>query len=183
VAPRPAPPAVAGAARSPRIVERLLALDLVRSARGVALFWPMEERHEVDLRALDVRLRERGVRLAYPSVDAETEAMTFRFVTNPSAMQPRALGFHEPSPLEPEALPSEIDVIIAPALAADPAGQRIGYGGGYYDKALPLFAPPASTVAVLFDFQLIAESPVTAGDVPAGWIVTDARTLQAQREV
>ncbi len=178
---RQALPTGACAERSARIVERLLALEVVRSARGVALFWPMEERHEVDLRALDVRLRERGVRLAYPSVDAETEAMTFRVVAHPSAMQPRAFGFHEPSPLEPEALPSEIDVIIVPALAADPGGQRIGYGGGYYDKTLPLFAPPASTVAVLFDFQLIAESPITEGDVPAGSIVTDARTLQAQR--
>ena len=63
-----------------------------------------------------------------------------------------------------------------PALAYDPAGFRIGYGAGHYDRTLPL-CTRAKTVGVCFDFQLIAEVPVTPGDVPVSLVVTEARTL------
>jgi 5-formyltetrahydrofolate cyclo-ligase len=170
-------PASACAERSSRIVERLSALEPIVQARSVALFWPIEERHEVDLRALDARLRERGARVAYPAVDPETRAMTFRFVQDTGSMLEQGFGFREPSQDSPEAPPGALDVIVVPALAVDPTGHRLGYGVGYYDRTLPAFAPPAVTVAVAFDFQLLAELPVTAGDVSVSWVVTDTRTL------
>jgi 5-formyltetrahydrofolate cyclo-ligase len=169
--------------RSARIVERLAALEPVRLARAVALFWPIEERHEVDLRALDLRLRERGARIAYPTVDPETRAMTFRFVSHPDAMQEQGFGFREPAQSAPEATPGTgdaLDVIVVPALAIDPTGHRIGYGAGYYDATLPSHAPPAQTIGVAFDFQLIAEVPATEGDVRLGWVVTDGREMRAE---
>ncbi len=180
---RGAMPASACAARSARVIERLLALPPVARARSVSLFWPMVERREVDLRALDARLRALGVRVAYPFVDPETQAMTFRFVSDPASMvaAPRlgGGGLVEPRPEEAAASRGELDVVVVPALAIDPRGHRIGYGAGYYDRALPGFAPPAVTVAVAFDFQLVAEVPTTEGDVPVDWAVTDARVLRA----
>ncbi len=175
---RKALPASACSERSARIVSRLIALAPLAPARSVCLFWPIEERHEVDLRALDRVLRERGARVAYPAVDAGTRAITFRFVANTDAMIVGGLGVHEPADSEPEARRGEVEAIIVPALALDPRGHRIGYGAGYYDRALPGFAPPAVTVAVAYDFQLVAEVPEMPGDVPVDWVVTDARTLE-----
>jgi 5-formyltetrahydrofolate cyclo-ligase len=173
-------PASACAARSLRIVEQLMGLPPIVQARGVALFWPMEDRHEVDLRLLHDRLRDRGARLAYPASDAENGALTFHFVSEAAAMQPNALGVREPSSEKPEAAPGEIDVVLVPALAADPRGHRIGYGAGYYDRALPRFSRTATTVCVVFDFQLLVDLPDTPGDVPVAWIVTETRTLRAE---
>jgi 5-formyltetrahydrofolate cyclo-ligase len=173
-------PASACAERSARIVDRVASLEPVATARAVALFWPIEAHHEVDLRNLDARLRARGARVAYPGVDAETGTMTFRFADDLEAMQEHALGFREPPPGAPAASPGELDAIVVPALAVDPRGHRIGYGGGYYDRALPPVAPPAIAVAVAFDFQLVAEVPNTEGDVAVGWVVTDARSLRAE---
>ena len=178
---RKALPVTACTARSEKIAERLASLEPIAGARAVALFWPIEERHEVDLRPLDARLRSRGARVAYPGVDPETGAMAFRFVADPDAMEEQGFGFREPSPRAPEAAPGELDVIVVPALAADPRGHRIGYGAGYYDRTLPRFAPPAVGVTVAFDFQLVAEVPSTEGDVEVDWIVTDARALRAER--
>ncbi len=172
-------PASACAERSARIVGRLLELEPLGRARTVALFWPIEERHEVDLRALDARLRERGVRVAYPAVDPETGVMTFRFVKRPDAMLEQGFGFREPAMTEPEAAAGDLDVVVVPALAVDPRGHRIGYGAGYYDRTLPRFVPSAISVVVAFDFQLLSELPETERDVTAAWIVTDARTLAA----
>ncbi|WP_437672924.1 5-formyltetrahydrofolate cyclo-ligase [Sorangium sp. So ce131] len=163
--------------RSRRIQRALAELPAVASARRVALFYPIEDRNEVDLRELDPLLRARGVRVAYPAIDPESRAMTFRFVADPEAMEERGLGFREPAPSDEEA--SELDVIVVPALQIDPRGHRIGYGAGFYDRTLPRFSPPAHTVGVAFDFQLIAEVPSTKEDVPLATIVTDARVLAA----
>jgi 5-formyltetrahydrofolate cyclo-ligase len=177
---RRALPASVCAEKSARIVERLWTLEPVAGARTLALFWPMEERREVDLRALGERARARGVRVAYPAIDPATREMTFRFPADPAAMEPGALGIPEPSPADPEAGPAELEAIVVPALAVDPRGQRIGYGAGFYDRALPRYASSVTTVAVAFDFQLVAEIPDEALDVPVAWVVTDARVLSCR---
>ncbi len=172
---RGALPAATCAEKSARVVARLLALEPVEAARSVALFWPLAERREVDLRAADAELRARGVRIAYPSV-ADDDAPIFRFVDDPVTMGLHTLGFRQPAAGAPEA--GDLDVVVVPALAVDPRGHRIGYGAGHYDRALAALRPAAS-VAVAFDFQLIAEAPDTEGDVAVGWIVTDERALKA----
>jgi 5-formyltetrahydrofolate cyclo-ligase len=174
---RKALPATACAGRSARIAERLAALEPIARARSVCLFWPIEDRHEVDLRPLDARLRGRGVRVAYPGIDPSDGVMTLRFVTHPDAMELHGFGFREPSLRDPDPRPGDIDAIVVPALAVDPRGHRIGYGAGHYDRALPRFAPPAVSIAVAFDFQVVAETPDTAHDVPVEWIVTDVRAV------
>jgi 5-formyltetrahydrofolate cyclo-ligase len=176
---RGALPLAARLERSRRIGARLLALEAVAQAQAVALFWPMQEKNEVDLRSVEETLRARGTRIAFPCALAETRKLTFRFVRDPGALLDRGAGFCEPDPSEPEAQPGELDVIVVPALAVDPSGHRIGYGLGYYDATLPDHAAHAVSIAVAFDFQLIAEVPATSGDVPTNWIVTDARTIRA----
>jgi 5-formyltetrahydrofolate cyclo-ligase len=173
-------PAVACRDRSAKIVERLASLAPVAGARSVALFWPIEARHEVDLRSLDATLRERGARVAYPALVDEGRAMVFRFVDRPDAMVESPMGLREPAETEPTAARGEIDVIVVPALAIDPRGHRIGYGGGYYDRALGSHAPPAFTVGVAYEFQLLAEIPDREGDVTVAWVVTDARSERAE---
>ncbi len=127
--------------RSARIAARLEAIPSVVAASTIALFWPIEGRNEVDLTALDLRLRAQGKRVAYPSIDPDTRVMTFRLVDDPAAMEERGLGFREPAPAAPEA--DSLDIVVVPALQIDGRGHRIGYGAGFYDGALPRFAPPA----------------------------------------
>jgi len=171
-------PAEACAARSARIVSRLLAHPAILAAKSVASFWPIVERHEVDLRPFDASLRARGVRVAYPGIDAETRAMTFRF-SPAEELEERGFGFCEPAPAAPEAAPGDLDVVVVPAIAIDPVGHRIGYGAGYYDRTLQRFAPPAVTIGVAYDFQLVAEVPFTEHDVALAYVVTDEREIDA----
>jgi 5-formyltetrahydrofolate cyclo-ligase len=171
-------PAEACAERSRALVARLEAHEAVVNAKTIALFWPIESRHEVDLRPLDATLRARGVRIAYPAIDADTNVMTFRFVDDVSALEDKGYGFLEPAADAPIA--TALDAIIVPALAVDPTGHRIGYGAGYYDRTLPAFAPPAVSIAVAYDWQLVAEVPATEGDVRVAWVVTDIRSFDAR---
>jgi len=172
---RKAAPIEACLERSKKIVAALLAEPAVASARAVALFWPIEERHEVDLRGLDASLRARGAELFYPALDPETRVMTFRRVDDVAVLAEAGFGFAEPPLDAPEA--TTLDVIVVPALAVDDRGHRLGYGAGFYDRTLPRFCPPAKAIVVAFDYQLIAEVPITEGDVATDLVVTDARVL------
>ena len=67
--------------------------------------------------------------------------------------------------------------MIVPALAVDETGQRIGYGKGFYDRLLARIAPPASTLVVAYDFEIVAEVPATEHDRRVDVVVTDARTV------
>lgn len=162
--------------RSARIVASLLGLPEIAGARSVALFYPIEGRNEVDLRALDAELRAKGARIAYPAIEQETRVMSFRFVAETEAMEERGLGFREPAEDAEEAI--ALDAIVVPALQIDASGHRIGYGAGYYDRTLPRYSPPATAIGVAFDFQLIAEVPVTEGDVAVSMVVTDQRVFR-----
>jgi 5-formyltetrahydrofolate cyclo-ligase len=165
-------PAAALSKRSARIVETLDKLEVMTSAKTVALFWPIEARHEVDLRDLDVRLRARGIAIAYPSIE-ESGEMTFR-VSTVADLTEDPLGFRGAPRSAPE--PEVIDAIVIPAIALDGSGRRLGYGAGFYDRALPRFAP-AKKIGVAYDFQLLAEVPVSPNDVTMDIVVTDTRTL------
>lgn len=170
-------PAEAATERSTKIIATLEAHPAVVAAKSIALFWPIEARKEVDLRPFDASLRRRDVRIAYPAIDPETDVMTLRFVDDPAGLEEQGYGFAEPPPDAPHA--PELDVVIVPAVAIDPTGHRIGYGAGYYDRTLPRYAPPAVSIAVAYDWQLVAEVPATPHDVRVRWVVTDARTIDA----
>jgi 5-formyltetrahydrofolate cyclo-ligase len=172
-------PESARAARSARIVERVTADPVFTSARRVALFWPMLDRNEIDVRPLDRAARDQGKLVAYPIL---TEGVGIVLLTaDPSELEERGYGFAEPPENAP---PMEIDdglLVIVPALAVDPSGQRVGYGKGYYDRLLARIAPPAFALAVAYDFDVVAEVPVTEGDYPVDMIVTDRRTYRIER--
>ncbi len=174
---RNAAPEAACAARSAAIASRLETLDCVRSARTVAVFRAITSRHEVDLEGFGAALTARGVRVAYPAIDPETRDMTFRFAAV-SDLEDRGFGFAEPGPEAP--LAEALDVVVVPALAVAPSGHRLGYGAGFYDRTLPRFCPPAVAGTVAYDYQLLAEVPVTDGDFATSWVVTDARVLHAE---
>lgn len=61
------------------------------------------------------------------------------------------------------------DAILVPGLAFDAAGNRLGYGGGYYDRFLPQQSQ-AFKVAPVYPFQLVEELPVQAHDRPVDWV-------------
>jgi 5-formyltetrahydrofolate cyclo-ligase len=175
---RAAIPEKARAARSERIVERIVQSPELAAARGVGLFWPMLERNEVDVRPIDAAARAAGKPVAYPFMRDEGD-MTL-LVAEPAALEERGNSFAEPPEDAPE-IASDGLLVIVPALAVDEAGHRIGYGKGFYDRLLARIAPPARAIAVAYDFQVVAEVPATEHDRPVDIVVTDARVLFAAK--
>ena len=75
----------------------------------------------------------------------------------------------------------EIDMAIVPLLAVDKQGNRLGYGGGYYDSFLGEY-PQIKRVGYAFDFQLLPSVPCEEKDIKMQYIVTDKRIVAVGNE-
>jgi 5-formyltetrahydrofolate cyclo-ligase len=153
------------AQQSAAIVRAVLASQGYQHAASVALFWPIAGKGEVDLRSLDQQARQDGKAVYYPWVTRDAEPATgFRRLREPDAMVPGRFGTKEPPLTAPVAEPGDIDLIVVPALMATSEGHRLGYGGGYYDRLLARFAPPAHSIVVVFPADVANALPIEAHD-------------------
>jgi 5-formyltetrahydrofolate cyclo-ligase len=177
---RSAHPAEALKRRSRALVTRAISLEHFEAARAIALFFPMEDRNEVDLRELDAEARRRGKRVYYPFLEPRGEALVsgLRLTASLDELAQRGRRFFEPPPEASQAQRGDVDLLFVPALAVAPTGHRLGYGAGFYDSLLPDVCPPGVAIAVAFDFQLLVELPVLPHDVACGAVLTDARVLE-----
>ena len=71
---------------------------------------------------------------------------------------------------------AEAALVLAPALAVDAAGRRLGQGGGSYDRALTRSSAPV--LAVVFDDELLDSVPVQPHDRPVGGTLTPAQGVR-----
>jgi 5-formyltetrahydrofolate cyclo-ligase len=171
---RSSTPAETCALLSEKIVARVAACAPFARATKVGLFWPMLERHEVDVRPLFEIAHHAKKAVFFPFFEAPGE-MTLRSAT-PETLTPRGNGFAEPPEGSPAVQTDSGLVIVVPALAVDLSGHRIGYGAGFYDRLLAKTVPPAFSIAVAYDFQLLADLPATETDQRVAMVITDARS-------
>ena len=77
-----------------------------------------------------------------------------------------------------QAFLGEMDYIVTPLLAVDLSGNRLGYGGGYYDRYFKKH-PKALRVGYCFDFQIVNEVYAEPWDEKIDYIVTDKQIIRA----
>ncbi|HLO52315.1 MAG TPA: 5-formyltetrahydrofolate cyclo-ligase [Kamptonema sp.] len=97
-------------------------------------------------------------------------------------LQTGTYGILTPDPDSPILEPSEVDLILVPALACDARGYRLGYGGGYYDRMLSLAewaSKPA--IAILFECGYLAELPIDSWDKPLPSLCTEISLRLSQK--
>lgn len=108
-----------------------------------------------------------GKRVAVPKI--RDREMFFVYLEDFSRIRPGPGGAPEPISDTPAAR-DETALVILPGLVFDDAGNRIGYGGGYYDRFLEK-EPHHPTVALCYDFQVVPSLPRDPHDIPAGLIL------------
>ncbi len=101
---------------------------LIRPGETVSLFLPI--RGEIDTGPLVRVVREKNGRVLLPAI--EGSEIVFRYHDDGDRLVDGGFGTRQPAETAPEDTP---DLIVAPLAAFDDAGNRIGYGGGFYDGA------------------------------------------------
>lgn len=166
-----------------RLVELLDRLDAA-APRTVAVYAAMGS--EVDPAAFAAAAAARGWRVAYPCMLSATDAMAcdqrmcMRAVSACNASEApfiahptRAFAATDVDSVRFPIVPAaELDMVVVPLVAFDRTGARLGYGGGCYDRYLPMLSPTCQIVGIAFDEQRIDHVPTDAHDLPLPNIVS-----------
>jgi 5-formyltetrahydrofolate cyclo-ligase len=144
---------------SKQIFDHIERLDAFVEARCVALFAAMGDEVPTQY-ALD-RWPMLGKRVVVPRV--EGDVMRF-YDYSPERMQTGAFGIEEPMGDE-EIDPATIDLMIVPARAFTMRGERLGRGGGFYDKYMSLSVFRAYKIGIAFKCQIFDSLPCDPHDI------------------
>lgn len=153
-------------ARSEAVLRRLQTLPVFRSATAIGIYSPLPG--EV---LLPTPLPGPERALFLPAFDPLQGC--YRLAALCGDLRSGRFGI--PEPLHPRfAHPDEPDLILVPGIAFDPStGIRLGRGGGWYDRLLPLYQAPR--VGLCFDFQIEPNLPCNAQDARVDQIVSETK--------
>jgi 5-formyltetrahydrofolate cyclo-ligase len=149
-----------------------------RERRRVSLFWPLAE--ELDTRPLLHSLFWLGAEPLLPRMQGKGQPLVFHRWSPDLTLVPGPLGVMEPPPGLPPVLP---EIVLAPLLAFDQDGQRLGYGAGFYDRTFGAVVAAGGDplrVGLCFACQQVPAVPVDAADVPLDLVITEEGPLQPQ---
>lgn len=152
-----------------KIINQIKALPLYLDARDICIYMPI--RNEVNLTYIIKAARAAGKRIWLPKVtDNEMDFYPYDEKTRLTEG-----AYHIPEPdSDVKLLPDEHTLVIMPGAVFDKRHNRIGYGGGYYDRYL-VRNPLCSKIAVCYEFQIVDDIPSEEHDVKPELIVTEKR--------
>ena len=160
------PPAEAG--RLAR--DALIAAISLPAGAPVSGYWPLDD--EFDPRPLLEHFHQFGHAIGLPVVVGSGEKLRFRRWQPGMGLVPGNFRVLTPPPEAPELTPA---VVLAPLLAFDAAGYRLGYGGGFYDRTLAALRAAGHVLAIGVGYaaQEVPAVPREPTDQPLDWIVTE----------
>lgn len=149
--------------------------EVLAAHRGKPLSGYMRMRTEIDPTAAMAEAADHGP-VGVPIIDGKGLPLRFREWTPGCALEPGTFGAAVPAGgawIVPE-------VLIVPLLAFDRRGFRLGYGGGFYDRTLPLLRSERPVFAIGFAFaaQEMDEVPADLTDAHLELIVTERDVIE-----
>ena len=153
---------------SSEIVERLIKLSSYEESKVVALYYPF--RNEADLLPL---LKDSHKVLVFPKVVGKTRKLDFYKVRSVDNFVKGAYGIMEPDNYLEKVDIDNIDLFAVPGVAFSENGERIGYGGGYYDCTLSYRRKGSVAVGIAFEIQLVESGFSQEQDVPVDVVITE----------
>jgi 5-formyltetrahydrofolate cyclo-ligase len=161
---------------SARISKRLLALDSYGSARCVMAYASFGSEFETGDFIADALAR--GKTLVLPRVERDSRVLQLYQVRDPARQLVAGVwGIRQPrADLCPLVPASQLDFVLVPGVAFTRQCQRLGYGGGYYDRFIRTFARRLPLVAATFSLQILPELPVSESDQEVDCVITEDAT-------
>lgn len=162
--------------KSQKILSFISKVSEFQEAKTIMSF--LNFRDEVDTTALAENVLKSGKRLILPRCAPHGVLIPVEISDLNADIEPGKWGIREP---KKESLvlanPEEIDLIIIPGAAFDRKGDRLGYGGGYYDRFLNRLRPAALKIALAFACQILPEIPIDPYDLRVDALVTEEGIL------
>ncbi len=148
---------------SATICEKIMAQTPIDKAKTVAAFAPTA--FEVDIFPVINALQKKDITVALPRIVGKGLLCFHQFLGQPELVESCFPGFFEPKATAPIIDINTFDYLLIPAVAIDKNFNRLGYGGGFYDRFLPKLVSVYSCVPI-FSCQRTETVPVEAHDYP-----------------
>jgi 5-formyltetrahydrofolate cyclo-ligase len=138
--------------------------------KGVGGIWPLPG--ELDTRPLMQALFKQGFTLSLPCTPRKGKPLTYRAWTPSDKLKAGPYGTREPYSDKGVVFPT---LVLVPMLAFTETGERLGYGGGFYDRTLAALKARGDVFAcgVAFAAQEAAHLPTGEYDLPLDGILTE----------
>ena len=146
--------------KSEKLGELFAASELYKNAKAIYGYLPYNQEVRT-VPMLEQALKD-GKKVAVPKCYGEE--MRFIWMDDLSKVEKGYANIPEPIADEPVA-DDKTALVLMPGLAFDPKGNRMGYGGGFYDKFLAA-EPTHPTLALCYDFQMLEHLETEAHDLP-----------------
>jgi 5-formyltetrahydrofolate cyclo-ligase len=161
--------------KSHQIANRLMGLRQYDESSHLLAYYPF--RSEIDTRIIIRDAMARGKKIALPRVGKEGLEL-FYIEDLKEDLEPGSYDIMEPIPSKcKKAEPSKIDLAIVPGVGFDRKHNRLGYGGGFYDRLLTSIPGSVPRIALSFDLQLIDKVPVSEHDLKIDILITESQII------
>lgn len=157
---------------SSEIQRRFLRSDLFRNASSIALYSALH--NEVLTDAVARQAFAAGKTVSYPRVRGDL--LEFVTVDSLADLAPGAFGVLEPQGNRLLGR-AELDLIVVPGVVFDSVGHRLGYGRGFYDRALDCCRKDCMKVGFAYELQMVETLPIVEHDKALTALVTEHRIL------
>jgi 5-formyltetrahydrofolate cyclo-ligase len=168
-------------ASSSRVQSAFLNADFSRTSKTLVLYSALA--HEVTTDAIFAEALAAGREVFFPRLDPPRNALALCKVESRSDLAPGAYGILEPQTPAIEVASLPPSVVVVPGLAFTIRGERMGRGGGHYDRLLAELPQHAITVGLAYSFQLLDDIPQAGWDRRLNFVVTESAIYPAPDDV
>jgi 5-formyltetrahydrofolate cyclo-ligase len=168
-------------ASSSRVQSAFLNADFSRTSKALVLYSALA--HEVTTDAIFSEALAAGREVFFPRLDRPRNALALCKVESRADLAPGAYGILEPQTPAIEVASLPPCVVVVPGLAFTIRGERMGRGGGHYDRLLAELPQHAITVGLAYSFQLLDDIPQAEWDRRLNFVVTETAIYPAPEEI
>jgi 5-formyltetrahydrofolate cyclo-ligase len=156
-------------------------LSLPEFGRSPVILFFASFRSEVSTSLLIEEALRSGKTVVLPSVDTANKELRLYEIRDLSELSAGYMGIPEPSVhAQRERDINDVTLVVLPGAAFDAAGNRLGYGGGYYDKLLSRLRRKIPLIALAYEEQMADSLPAEPHDIKVHVIVTDERVIRCR---
>lgn len=151
----------------------LLGLEEVAGSSALGIYWP--HRGELSTEPLFEALRRAGKEVFLPRIDPVGDRLLFSPLDDESELVAGPFGVLEPRG-DSHCEAADLPALVIPGLAFDRSGGRLGWGKGYYDRALRNYS--GHRLGYAFEFQIVETLPCEEHDEGVEVLVTEAGVIK-----
>lgn len=158
---------------SSKICKHIINFDKFQSSEYIACYYPFK--NEVNTLSL---IKDKTKKFLFPKVVKGSKKLRFYHIDSLEQFKVGTFGVMEPSSSLQIVDIDKIDMFITPGVAFSKRGERIGYGGGYYDTSLSYMRPDSITIGACLDIQIISDGFSDEWDIKLKYLVSESAIIK-----